>query len=251
MKGYGQYCPIARGAEIFAERWTPIIVRNLLVGCETFNQILEGAPGLPRSVLSQRLRLLEQTAVIAKRGSARRVTYHLTPAGEELAAVCHALGVWGARWLETAPGDLDAHLALWFWSRLVDRDRLPPNRVIIRFDLIDGSRPSRFWVLLARTATEVCAKPPAADDDLVITTDTTTLIGWHSGRISFASARRSGALTVAGSHALIRALPTWGGLSPFANVRPARTRGKGTASSPPRELRLDLSRRGAVSEHEA
>lgn len=221
MKGYGQYCPIARGAEIFAERWTPIIIRNLLVGCETFGQILAGAPGVPRSVLSQRLRSLEQTGVVDRRRVDRRTTYRLTAAGEELAEVCHALGVWGARWLETAPGDLDAHLALWFWSRLVDRERLPRHRVVVRFDLTDGSRPGRFWVVLDRTGNEVCVKPPGPDDDLVITTDTRSLIAWHSGRISLSEVRRSGQMRVDGPPELVRAFPRWGGLSPFAHVAPA------------------------------
>ena len=53
MDGYGQFCPIALGAEVFAERWTPIILRNLMVGCERFGEILAGAPGLPRSVLTR------------------------------------------------------------------------------------------------------------------------------------------------------------------------------------------------------
>ena len=59
MRTYGQYCPIARGAEIFAERWTPLIVRNLYLGCGSFGEILEGAPGLSRTLLSQRLKQLE------------------------------------------------------------------------------------------------------------------------------------------------------------------------------------------------
>src|SRR5215211_7515971 len=81
MRTYGQYCPIAKGAEIFAERWTPLLVRNLLVGCDSFGAILEGAPGMPRSLLSQRLRALEKDGVIERRSAGRRVTYHLTECG--------------------------------------------------------------------------------------------------------------------------------------------------------------------------
>jgi DNA-binding HxlR family transcriptional regulator len=227
MRGYRQYCPIARGAEIFAERWTPIVVRNLLVGCDTFGQILAGAPGLPRSVLSQRLRSLEQVGVLERRRAGHRTSYHLTPAGEELAEVCHVLGVWGARWLETAPGDLDAHLALWFWSRLVDRDQLPASPVVVRFDLTDGSRPGRFWVVLARSGSEVCVKPPGPDTDLVVTTDTRSLIAWHSGRLSLRTAQRERLLRIEGPPGLVRAFPRWGGLSPFAQVAPAAAGGTG------------------------
>jgi DNA-binding HxlR family transcriptional regulator len=222
VRGYGQYCPIARGAEIFAERWTPIIIRNLLAGCHTFGLLQQGAPGIPRSVLSQRLRALERVGVLRRRTTGARATYHLTECGRELAAVCHALGVWGARWLETGPEHLDAHLALWFWSRSVDREALPERRVVVRFDLTDDSRPDRYWVLLSPTGTEVCVQAPGFAEDLIVTTDTGTLVAWHSGRLSLAVARRAELMRIDGMPALVRAFGRWGGLSPFAGVPPAR-----------------------------
>ena len=91
MRGYGQYCPIALAAQIFAERWAPIIVRNLHLGCHRFNEILDGAPGLPRSVLSQRLRLLERAGVVTRTEAGRSTTYRLTASGLELADVGLAL----------------------------------------------------------------------------------------------------------------------------------------------------------------
>jgi DNA-binding HxlR family transcriptional regulator len=221
VRGYGQYCPIARGAEIFAERWTPIIIRDLIAGCSTFGGLQRGAPGIPRSVLSQRLRALERAGVLDRRMTGTRATYHLTDCGRELAAVCDALGAWGARWLETGPEHMDAHLALWFWTGLVDRDALPEQRVVVRFDLTDGARPDRYWVLLSRAGTEVCARSPGFAEDLVVTTDTRTLIAWHSGTLSLAAAVRAGAMRFAGPPSLVRAFGRWGGLSPFAGVRPA------------------------------
>ena len=224
MKAYGQYCPIAKGAEIFAERWTPLVVRNLLVGCDSFGAILEGAPGMPRSLLSQRLRALERDGVIERRSAGRRVTYHLTDCGRELADVCYALGVWGARWLEHTPSDLDAYLALWYFARLVDRDALPPHRVVVRFDLTDASRPNRYWVLLDRSGTEVCVNHPGYDDDLVITTDARWLVRWHTGTVDLARVRRAGGMRFDGSRTLIRQFGTCGGLSPFAGTpRPERS----------------------------
>ncbi len=62
MKSYGQYCPIARTSELFAERWTPIIVRNLGAGCRTFTQLREGAPGIPKALLAERLACWSATA---------------------------------------------------------------------------------------------------------------------------------------------------------------------------------------------
>jgi DNA-binding HxlR family transcriptional regulator len=221
MKSYRQFCPIARGAEIFAERWTPIIVRNLLVGCQTFGEILQGAPGIPRSLLSQRLRLLERHRVIERRTGGRGATYHLTASCQELAQVCYALGAWGARWLETTPEHLDPYLALWYLSRLFDRAKLPARRVAIRFDLTDGSRPPRYWLVLSRDDTEVCVRPPGFAEDLVITTDTISLVKWQTGAVTLATARRSGRIAIDGPPSLVRAFGRWGGLSPFAHVRPA------------------------------
>jgi DNA-binding HxlR family transcriptional regulator len=108
MRTYGQYCPIARGAEIFAERWTPLIIRNLHLGCGNFTEILEGAPGLSRTLLSQRLKQLERLGVVesAPKPDGRGHNYELTSAGHDLFAVCQSLGEWGARWLEIAPENL-------------------------------------------------------------------------------------------------------------------------------------------------
>src|SRR5688500_8387010 len=118
MRGYGQYCPIALAAEVFAQRWTPIIIRNLYLGCGHFGDILDGAPGLPRSVLAQRLRTLERDGVVSRTTSGRGTWYALTDMGIELNEVCLALGVWGARWREAQPADQDPYLSLWIMSRL-------------------------------------------------------------------------------------------------------------------------------------
>ena len=222
MRGYGQFCPVAIASEIFAERWTPLVVRNLLAGCDSFGAILDGAPGMPRSLLSQRLRLLERKGVVERRSAGRRVTYHLTECGHELADVCYALGVWGARWLEHTPSDLDAYLALWFFARSVDREALPPHRVVLRFDLTDASRPNRYWVLLDRTYTEVCMTHPGYDEDLVITTDARWLLRWHTGTVDVAAARRAGGMLFAGPRPLIKQFGSWGGLSPFVGVASRR-----------------------------
>jgi DNA-binding HxlR family transcriptional regulator len=146
MKDYQQYCPIARGAEIFAERWTPLIIRNLFLGCTTLTEIRKGAPGLPKTVLSERLVGLARHGVVERRPNpaGRGSTYHLTPSGQELVEVCFALGDWGAKWLDVAPEQLDSHVVLWSMARLVDRDQLPIDRVVIRFDLTDLVRKNRF-----------------------------------------------------------------------------------------------------------
>jgi DNA-binding HxlR family transcriptional regulator len=145
VRTYGQYCPIARGAEIFAERWTPLIIRNLYLGCGSFSEILEGAPGLSRTLLSQRLKQLERLGVVesALKADGRGHRYELTSAGHDLFAVCQSLGEWGARWLEIAPENLDPFVALWSMCNALRRDRLPDRRVVIRFDFLACRSASR------------------------------------------------------------------------------------------------------------
>lgn len=217
MKRYGQYCPITRASEILATRWTPIIVRNLVLGCESFSEIAEGAPGIPRSVLSDRLRMLERHGLVER--TSRR-GYRLTAAGAELEPVLDAMGAWGARWLETAPEDLDAHVVLWSMCRIMQsHDQVPEERVVLRFDLADGKR-RRFWMVLERPSAEVCVKPPGFHVDLVVTTDSESLALWHMGRISMSGALRRGLMQVDGRRGLVRELSGWG-LSRFADVVPA------------------------------
>jgi DNA-binding HxlR family transcriptional regulator len=145
VRSYGQYCPVARATEILAMRWTPIIVRNLLLGCETFSELMDGAPGIPRTLLSRRLELLEQYGVVERRPGGRGSRYLLTEAGRELESVIDAMGTWGARRLEAAPAHFDYHTVLWSLCRLTDSADLPGRRLVIRFELRDGAQ-RRVWV---------------------------------------------------------------------------------------------------------
>jgi DNA-binding HxlR family transcriptional regulator len=222
MKSYGQYCPIARGAEIFATRWTPLIVRNLLLGCTTFTEIRTGLPGISRTLLTQRLRELERVGVVERHAAGgRRVEYHLTDAGRELQEVCTALGTWGARWLDVAPEHLDAGVVLWGMCRLIDVDELPEPRMVVRFDLSDG-RWRRLWIVAQRPEAEVCARDPGFDDDLVVRASSSSLASWHLGRTSLGHAMHAGTIRVDGPRAAISVLAGWGGAGPFAHVEPAR-----------------------------
>ncbi len=224
MHGYGQYCPVALGAEVFAERWTPIIIRNLMIGCERFGEVLDGAPGLPRSVLSQRLRRLEAHGVVTRRPGPGGPVYGLTEAGRELGDVCLALGAWGARWREVLPVHIDPYLALWMLARLIEPASLPRDRVVVRFDLTGPGRPSRYWVVATRRGSEVCVRPPGFDEDGIVTTDAQWLVRWHNGTASLAEAQKAGGMTLTAPRWLARALSEWGRLSPFAGIARARAR---------------------------
>ena len=222
-RGYGQYCPVAKGAEVFAERWTPLILRNLYLGCRGFGEIHQGLPGMSRSLLSQRLANLERAGIVQRRPSPSGRGWHwsLTSAGEELNQVGLALGTWAARWMELAPRDYDPAIVLWAWCRLLEPARLPHRRVVVRFDLRDLPR-QRFWLLLERPEAEVCVTHPGFDEDLVIVTDSHTLTRVHMGRMPLGQAIEAGTWEAQGPPGLARDLMTWGGLSPFAEVVPTR-----------------------------
>jgi DNA-binding HxlR family transcriptional regulator len=218
---YNQYCPIARGAEIFAERWTPLVIRNLMLGCHSFNAIADGVPRMSRTLLTRRLRELNRMGVVEMRPNpaGRGHLYFLTPAGQELKEVTMALGTWGARWIELGPADYDAGVVLWTICRLASPESLPRQRRTVRFELI-GRKRERYWVVFQRPEAEVCLKPPGFDEDLVVTTTAEWLTKWHAGLISWQEALRRDLIRLEGVPAVAHALPRWAPLSAFARVRP-------------------------------
>lgn len=227
MRSYDQYCPIARASEILAERWTPIIVRNLLLGCTTFTEVADGAPGISKTLLTTRLRQLEDAGVVrsAPKSSGRGSTYHLTEAGRDLGRVLMAIGTWGRRWLELGPEHVDPGVVLWSWCNwYLERDRLPERRVVIRFEFADQPKPRRrLWLVVDGEASEVCRRYPGFDEDLVVRAESKALAEWHLGNIEWAEALSSRRIQVDGSPRLARMLPTWNRRSQFAEVEPERT----------------------------
>src|SRR5687768_8568736 len=138
MHKYGQYCPIARAAEILGDRWTLLIVRDLLCGAQHFNQLERGLPGISRALLAERLRRLQQFGVLERQlaPKGRQTSYHLTPAGRELQAVINTLLHWGAAWAfgEPDPTELDPLLLMWWMHDRVYTERLPSRRIVVEFD---------------------------------------------------------------------------------------------------------------------
>jgi DNA-binding HxlR family transcriptional regulator len=227
VQTYEQYCPIARATEVLGERWTFIIVRNMFLGCQTFTEIADGAPGIPRSTLTQRLRHLERDALVVREtaGTGRSVRYILTPAGRDLWEVCVALGTWGARWLDVAPEHCDPYNVMWSWSRKLNTETLPAHRVVIRFTFtgVGAQRRLPMWLIIDGGAAELCLRHPGYEEDLLVEADAETFVLWHLGRVKWTDALRQQKITVTGPRALARALPTWNPLSRFASVEPARS----------------------------
>lgn len=229
MKGYGQFCPVAVASEIVAERWTPLILRELLSGSRRFGELRQGLPLISRTLLSQRLRYLEDVGLIESRPlpTGRGYEYLVTPAAEEFRDVLDRLGAWGQRWAATQfdPQNLDVGLLMWNMRRRVDQSRLPERRVVVRFEF--RAFPARCkalrtsWLILERAGSEVCVKDPMLDVDLVVRADAGMLARVWMGALTFDHAKRRGGLHLEGPGDLVRAFPSWFLLSRYAKVRQA------------------------------
>jgi DNA-binding HxlR family transcriptional regulator len=216
---YHQYCPVARASEILADRWTPLIVRELLAGSHHFNEIERGLPSISRSLLVSRLRQLEDAGVLERRVSDRpnATSYQLTPAGRDLQRVLDRLGAWAVRWVfrDPRPDEQDPVLLAWMMRRRIRKDVLPPRRTVVELDF-SGKRARRIWLLLEPRETSVCLKPPGFDPDLIVRADLAYFQRVWLGHIEFDAAIRSGNVVIEGSPALARAFPGWLMWSPMA-----------------------------------
>jgi DNA-binding HxlR family transcriptional regulator len=218
-RDYGQYCPVSLGSEVLADRWTPLILREMVLGNTRFNDIERGLPGISRTLLAQRLRHLERKGVLERRPArtGRGSEYHLTPAGKDLEPVLTAIGEWAVRWLFSEPeaAGVDPVGLTWWMHRRVDTSRVPDRRVVIEFDY-RGVNATVIWLVLDRGEPSVCIKHPGFDSDIVVTTDAVSFMRVFTGIDTLAAARRDGTVVIEGPPALTRAFGNWFQWSPFA-----------------------------------
>ena len=221
---YGQYCPVALGSEVLAERWTPLILREMILGSTRFNEIERGLPGISRSLLHKRLIQLERRGVLERVEIGRGHEYHLTPAGKDLEGVLMSLGEWMVRWLyrEPYPEEADPITLMWWMHRRVDADNTPDRRVVIQFDYRVGEPPT-LWLILDRGEPSVCNSHPGFDADLLVTTDPISMMRVFSGIENLSAARAAGRVRIDGVPALVNGFESWFLWSPFAPAVRQRT----------------------------
>jgi DNA-binding HxlR family transcriptional regulator len=213
MYKYGQYCPIAKAVEILGDRWTLLIVRDLLTGTCHFNDLERGLPGISRGLLADRLRRLERMGLVEKVELAdgrQRTAYYPTPAGRELQDVINSLLVWGAQWAFEEPEeqDLDPTLLMWWMRDRVCVDELPEHRVVIRFDFT-GAKYEKFWLVLTKEDVSVCLTDPGFELNVLVTADLSTFLQIWLGRVSYYEAVRDGRVEVDAVPRLVEAFPNW------------------------------------------
>jgi DNA-binding HxlR family transcriptional regulator len=212
MAGYGQFCPVAKAMELLDERWTMLVIRELLCGSRHFNALRRGVPRMSPSLLSARLRTLVRAGIVDRFEDGKQVTYVLTPAGEELRPIVEALGMWGLRWVpELGDEDYDPHLLMWDLHRNVDLGAVPPGRTVLRFTFPEVAPEDRNWWVVIDTdsGVDLCRFDPGHPVIATVETDLHTLTRIWRGELTWPHAQRSGAVEVHGPSQVARALPRW------------------------------------------
>jgi DNA-binding HxlR family transcriptional regulator len=220
MTHYSQFCPVALGAEIFAERWTPLIIRELLPGDLSFSDIHRGVPRISRNLLTQRLESLRRCGIIeqCQAQNEHRHVYRLTVAGRELGPVIDALGTWGYKWASKDLEDehLDPDFLMWTLRRLVRVDALPEERVVVEFRFRRRQGDRLYWLVLERPEVDLCLFDPGYKVDLDVEATVEVLARVCLGQVDLPRAVKAGEVEVRGTPRHCGALSTWLGVTRFA-----------------------------------
>ncbi|MCF6745547.1 helix-turn-helix transcriptional regulator [Blastococcus sp. KM273128] len=214
---YGQFCPVAKAMELLDERWTLLVVRELMLGSRHFNALRRGLPRMSPALLSKRLHTLVRAGVVERWEEGNRVTYRLSESGRELEPIVDALGRWGIRWIpELGDADLDPHLLLWDVRRNVDTEAVPDGRTVIAFRFPELAVARRWWLVVAADGVDVCDVDPGFPVRVAVESSLRTLTRVWRGDVTWSEAVRSGELVLRGEPQACRALPRWLRLSATA-----------------------------------
>ncbi|RDH79591.1 transcriptional regulator [Mycolicibacterium moriokaense] len=220
MSGYGQFCPVAKAMELLDERWTMLVLRELLAGSTHFNELRRGVPKMSPTLLSKRLKTLVRAGVVARDDVDGRTSYALTPAGKELADVVDALGAWGVRWIGAlGDEDFDPHLLFWDIRRTIPVQDWPRGRTAVTFHFTDlPPKASRWWLVVSDGETDVCDADPGYDVAATVDTSLRTLTQVWRGDVGWPEVVRDGRVIISGPSGIRRALPSLIGQSTLSAV---------------------------------
>ncbi len=231
-RSYGQYCPVALATEILGERWTMLVVVALSDGASRFNDLLRALPRISATMLSQRLRSLEEAGVVVRvreSGSNSGHAYRLTDAGRGLEPIITDLANWGQRWArDLEPDDLDPRFLGWSVHLRMNVEAMPKGRTVLQFEFPDGPRDCRrFWIIVVDGVVDMCIKPPGHAIDLLVTSQLQRFVDVWRGFRPLRAELDAGRIRLEGAPALQRSFPNWLLLSSAAHVercRPGRER---------------------------
>lgn len=219
MPRHADYCPISIGVEVLGDRWTPLVIRELMVGAHGFNEIHRGIPRVSRTLLAQRLRQLERLGLVqrdaATSGKAGR--YELTESGEAITPIVWAMGHWAAEWVfgEPSKDDCDGLSIIWRLHQHAIPSKLPLERTVVHL-VLTGTNGAEGWLEIDRSGVTVCKDDQGHDVDLAVEADTAQMHRWLVGLVPFREMVAVGHARLLGPSRLARGFPTWFDVSSFA-----------------------------------
>ena len=219
---YGQFCPIAKATEILGEKWTILIIRELLMGGRRFNELQRGLSLISPTILSRRLDALVDHGLVVKKKipGQKGFEYLPTDSCRELLPVIIALGEWGMRWAQNNLGenDYDVELLMLYLKRSIVPDRLVGSETVVRFHFTDVGQYPDWWIVASGADVDLCIKDPGKDIDVYFTTDIRTMVDIWMGKSSYRAAVRDGTLKLVGNTSLTRNITSWMSNSLFADL---------------------------------
>lgn len=221
---YNQFCPVAMAAEIVCSKWTPLVLRELLAGSARFNDLRRGVPKMSPTLLSKRLKELEEAGVITGRAKTPGggAEYKLTPAGEELRDVVMSLGIWGQRWIESSVSlkNLDPSLLMWDMRRNILATSFPNRKCTVQFAYPElPANRNTWWLLIDGRDVDLCSVDPGFDVDLYVSSTLHSMTAVWMGHTTLKAEIDRGQIQLTGDKAMARSIHGWLGLSPFAKEK--------------------------------
>ena len=228
MSQYGQFCPIAKTTELLGERWTLLIIRELMLGTHRYSDFQRALSRISPTLLTKRLKQLEKAGILIRKAQPGRKgsVYFLTPAGKELSPVIEHMAVWGMRWArgQLSDDELDVEFLMWDIQRRIDTGMLPDGETVICFIFDDLEKYRNWWLVAGEEEIDVCTENPGKHVDLYITSRLRNLVEIWEGDIDIRAAKRKGLLRTQGDRRLARTIADWMGINPYADVRPGDPR---------------------------
>ncbi|WP_227367832.1 winged helix-turn-helix transcriptional regulator [Halomonas sp. M20] len=222
---YGQFCPIAKASEIIGEKWTILIIREILMGSRRFSELQRGLGTISPSLLTRRLTDLEDRGMIFRKKTSgqRSYEYFPTESCKELRPILLSLGEWGMRWARSnlRAQDYDVELLMLYLQRSVRTDKLPEVETVIRFSFTDMTDKADWWLIATDGEVDACDKDPGKDVDVYFTTTVSTMADIWMGRSSYRKAKRSKEISIIGNRYLVDNVATWMENSIFQELPPA------------------------------
>ena len=225
MTAYGQFCPVSKATEIIGEKWTMLILRELLMGTCRFNEFQRSMSRISPTILNKRLKQLEGKGIVLKKrlSGQKGFEYRLTAMGKELEPIIEQVAIWGQRWArgQMSDDELDVELLMWDIHRRIQVDSLPDGETVLSFNFADLDKYKKWWLVISRGDVDLCTEDPGKDVDLFISSDLRTMVEVWQGDVDLKATMGDERIQAVGSKVLVRSMADWFGLCEYANVRPA------------------------------